>query len=292
MTQSIPGLRFGEFQGFPALLITTPFSKAAISLFGGHVLSFVPTGFDDLLWISPISKRPPDPIRGGIPVCWPYFAKQGQPPDAPQHGFVRTKQWQVTHAEATADGEIVLALAGPDVPEVPMNVMLTMRIGRALEQALTTVNLSKETVRFTQALHTYFRVADADRVHVTGLDGLIYSDKFDNFNEHTQHGDWNLQDARDPGRSDRIYADTGNRFELIDPAGQRKIRLTTSGSKTLVVWNPGAEFIKTFADLPPEGWRNYVCLEAANCGADVIELGTDDSHVLQQTISVAALTAH
>ena len=292
MTNSIPGLRFGEFQGFPALLITTPFSKAAISLFGGHVLSFVPTGFEDVLWISPNSKRPPDPIRGGIPVCWPYFAKQGQPPDAPQHGLVRTQQWQVTHAERTIDGEIVLALAGPELPAVPMNVILTMRIGRALEQALTTVNLSKETVRFTQALHTYFRVADADRVHVTGLDQLTYSDKFDNFNEHTQRGDWNLQDARDPGRSDRIYADTGNRFELIDPSGQRKITLTTSGSKTLVVWNPGAEFIKTFADLPPEGWRNYVCLEAANCGADVIELGTDDSHVLQQTISVAALTAH
>ena len=292
MTNTIPGLRFGEFQGYPALLITTPFSKAAISLFGGHVLSFVLTGFDDLLWISPISKRPPDPIRGGIPVCWPYFAKQGQPPDAPQHGLVRTMQWQVTHAERTNDGEIVLALSAPEVPEVPMNVILTMRIGRALEQALTTVNLSKETVRFTQALHTYFRVADAERVHVIGLDGLTYADKFDNFNEHTQHGDWNLQDARDPGRSDRIYADTGHHFELIDPAGQRKITLTTSGSKTLVVWNPGAEFIKTFADLPPEGWRNYVCLEAANCGADVIELGTDDSHVLQQTISVAALTAH
>ena len=101
-----------------------------------------------------------------------------------------------------------------------------------------------------------------------------------------------MQDARDPGRSDRIYADTGNRFELIDPAGQRKITLTTSGSKTLVVWNPGAEFIKTFVDLPHEGWRNYVCLEAANCGEDVIELATDDSHRLQQTISVAALTAH
>ena len=292
MTNPIPGLRFGEFQGFPALLITTPFSKAAISLFGGHVLSFVPTGFEDLLWLSPTSKRPPDPIRGGIPVCWPYFAKQGQPPDAPQHGLVRTLQWQVTHAEQTANGEIVLALSAPEVPEVPMNVILTMRIGRALEQALTTVNLSKETVRFTQALHTYFRVADANHVHVTGLDGLTYADKFDNFNEHTQRGDWNLQDARDPGRSDRIYANTGNQFELIDPLGHRKITLTTSGSKTLVVWNPGAEFIKTFADLPPEGWRNYVCLEAANCGSEVIEIGTDDSHVLQQTISVAALTAH
>ena len=292
---SIPGLRFGEFQGLPALLISTPFSKAAISLFGGHVLSFVPQGFEDVLWLSPNSKRPPDPIRGGIPVCWPYFAKQGQPPDAPQHGLVRTMQWQVTHAQQNADGEIVLAMAPPEVPTldaVPMNLMLTMRIGRALEQALTTVNMSPETVRFTQALHTYFRVADASRVHVTGLDSLTYADKFDDFNEHRQSGNWDLHDARDPGRSDRIYMDAGNSFELIDPAGHRKITLTTSGSKTLVVWNPGAEFIKTFPDLPADGWKHYVCLEAANCGTDIIELGTDDSHVLQQTISCSALTNH
>jgi glucose-6-phosphate 1-epimerase len=292
---SIPGLRFGEFQGFPALLVTTPFSKAAISLFGGHVLSFVPQGFEDVLWLSPTSKRPPDPIRGGIPVCWPYFAKQGQPPDAPQHGLVRTLQWQVTHAQQNPDGEIVLAMAPPEganLDSVPMNLMLTMRIGRALEQALTTVNMSSETVRFTQALHTYFRVADASRVHVTGLDGLTYADKFDDFNEHRQSGNWDLHDARDPGRSDRIYIDAGSSFELIDPAGGRRLTLTTSGSRTLVVWNPGAEFIKTFPDLPADGWKHYVCLEAANCGPEVIELGTDDSHVLQQTITCSALTNH
>lgn len=289
---TIPGLRFGEFQGFPALLISTPFSKAAISLFGGHVLSYVPQGFDDVLWLSPISKRPPDAIRGGIPVCWPYFAKQGQPPDAPQHGLVRTMQWQLTHAQQNTDGEIVLALAPPALPEVAMNLMLTMRIGRALEQALTTVNLGDATVRYTQALHTYFKVTDSSQVSVTGLDGLTYSDKFDNFNEHTQRGDWDLHDERDPGRSDRIYKNTGSQFELIDPAGHRKITLATTGSSTLVAWNPGEAAIKTFADLPPDGFKHYVCLEAANCGPEVIELAADASHVLQQTISCAALTRH
>ena len=292
MTASIPGLRFGEFQGLPALLVQTPFSRAAISLFGGHVLSWIPNGFDDVLWLSPVSKRPPDPIRGGIPVCWPYFARQGQPPDAPMHGLVRTLQWQVTHAQQNADGEIVLALSPPEVDDVPLTLLLTMRIGRALEQALTTVNLGRETVRFTQALHTYFRVADAERVAVSGLDGLRFADKFDDFNEHTQRGDWDLHDARDPGRCDRIYADTQGRFDLVDPVGSRRVTLTTSGSRSLVVWNPGAEWIKTFADLPPDGWKHYVCLEAANCGADVVELATDDSHVLQQTITCAPLTNH
>jgi glucose-6-phosphate 1-epimerase len=292
MTASIPGLRFGEFQGLPALLVQTPFSRAAISLFGGHVLSWVPNGFDDVLWLSPVSKRPPDPIRGGIPVCWPYFARQGQPADAPMHGLVRTLQWQVTHAQQNADGEIVLALSPPELAEVPLTLLLTMRIGRALEQALTTVNLGRETVRFTQALHTYFRVGDAERVSVSGLEGLTFADKFDDFNEHTQRGDWDLHDARDPGRSDRIYANTPGHFELVDVVGARRVTLTTAGSRSLVVWNPGAEWIKSFADLPPDGWKHYVCLEAANCGADVIELATDDSHVLQQTIACAPLTNH
>ena len=208
------------------------------------------------------------------------------------HGFARTVQWQVTHAQQNADGEIVLAMSPPEFAEVPMNLMLTMRIGRALEQALTTVNLSQQTVRFTQALHTYFRVGDAERIRVTGLDGLTYADKFDDFNEHQQSGDWVLNGPRDPGRSDRIYMNAGNSFELIDPDAQRKITLTTGGSKALVVWNPGSEWIKNFADLPGDGWKQYVCLEAANCGNDVIELGTDDSHVLQQTITCAALTNH
>jgi glucose-6-phosphate 1-epimerase len=292
MTIDRQNLRFGEFQGLPALLIHTPFSHAAVSLFGGHVISFVPTGFDDVLWLSPTSKRPPDPIRGGVPICWPYFAKQGQPSDAPQHGLVRSKQWQLTHAEQTAEGEIVLALAAPEHEDVPMSLMLTMRIGRALEQALTTVNLSRENVRFTQAFHTYFKVGDARRVTIRGLDSLTYSDKFDDFNVHTQRGDWSLSDPRDLGRSDRIYMNTGNHFEMIDPALSRRVTLETKGSNTLVAWNPGADEVKRFADIPHDRWTDFVCLEAANCGQEVIELGTDDSHVLQQTISVSPLTNH
>jgi len=292
MNDSIPGLRFGEFQGLPALIVHTPHSRAAVSLFGGHVLSWAPHGFDDVLWLSPTTRRPPDPIRGGIPVCWPYFARQGQPAQAPMHGLVRTMQWRLNHAERSAEGDITLALMPPEVPDVPMSVMLTMRIGATLEQALTTVNLSRDRVRFTQALHTYFHVGDARTISVDGVDGLTYADKFDDFNEHRQGGDWQLFGDRDGGRSDRIYRDTEGRFGLRDPAAQRRITLSTTGSRALVVWNPGADAIKTFPDLPADAWQRFVCLEAANCGDDVIELGPDDSHVLQQTIACNALIQH
>jgi glucose-6-phosphate 1-epimerase len=136
------------------------------------------------------------------------------------------------------------------------------------------------------------KVGDAMRVSVPELDRLSYSDKFDDFNVHTQRGAWHLNDPRDPGRSDRIYMNAPDRFELLDPTLQRKVILETQGSKTLVAWNPGEEAVKGFADIPAASWRDYVCLETANCGPEVIELGPDDSHMLRQTISVEALQQH
>jgi glucose-6-phosphate 1-epimerase len=165
---------------------------------------------------------------------------------------------------------------------------MSVRIGQALEQSLTTHNRSSRPQRYTQALHTYFAVADAAQVRVTGLDGLGYANKYDG-RDYVQTGEWNLQDPRDPGRSDRIYAGTGDRFELIDPVARRRITLETSGSRTLVVWNPGEEGARTFTDMPPGSWRQFVCLEAANAGADVIELAPGAAHTLTQRITVSGL---
>ena len=232
------------------LRIETPSSTARISLHGGQVLSFAPAGFDDLLWLSPTTAMPPKAIRGGVPVCWPYFGRQGQPDDAPQHGHARVSRWPLTELKREADGGVVLKL--------------------------------------TQALHTYFRVADAMQVAVTGLDGLRYADKYDG-DTHVQSGDWSLHDVRDPGRSDRIYAGTGHRFELIDPAGGRRIRLDTFGSRSLVLWNPGEAGACAIADMPDDGWRNFVCLEAANAGEDAIELEPGQRHRMSHVISVSSL---
>jgi len=143
-------------------------------------------------------------------------------------------------------------------------------------------------VAFTQALHTYFRVGDAQRVRVDGLDGRAYADKYDG-REHLQAGAWSLHDPRDPGRSDRIYHRVGGRYTLHDPVLRRRIELTTSGSRSLVVWNPGEQGIAAIGDAPAGGWRHFVCLEAANAGEDVIELAPGETHTLQQTVNVASL---
>lgn len=279
----------GEHQGFAALLVRTPFSTAAVSLHGGQVLSFVVEGFDDALWLSPDSKRPPSATRGGIPVCWPYFARQDQPEDVPQHGVVRTLPWQLLASSVEDDGTVNLRLAPPALAGESLSLEMVLRIGRVLEQTLSTRNGGAVARRFTQALHTYFRVADALQVSVTGLDGCDYLDKNDGMQRHTQAGQWNLQDPRDPGRSDRIYAKAGPRFVLADPLGQRNITLEIEGSRTLVVWNPGKDGQRAFVDLSAEGWRHFVCLEAANAGEEVIELAPGQTRLLRHRIGVSRL---
>lgn len=274
------------FHGFPSLLIDTPFSTAAISLFGGQLLSFVPEGGQDVMWLSPSAQQPPTPIRGGAPVCWPYFGRQDQAGDVPAHGFVRTVAWQLTESHREDDGTVVLTLTPPRFDDLALRLRMTLRIGRTLEQRLITENTSVAPVRFTQALHNYFRVGDALKVSVQGLDGLDYLDKYENYaTAHRQQGDWSLRDPRDPGRSDRIYTNAGGRYTLTDPVLGRRIVIATEGSRSLVAWNPGEDAGKKMADVG-EGWRDYVCLEAANAGPDVIELAPGASHTLTQTISV------
>ena len=277
-----------EFLGLPALLIRTPLASAALSLHGGQLLSFVPKGFDDLFWLSPCSQRAPAAIRGGVPVCWPYFGRQGQAADAPQHGFARNTRWTLVEATNESDGETTIELSLPEHTGTPLRLSQTLRIGRGLTQSLTTHNTGAAPVAFTQALHTYFRVGDAQRVQVNGLENLTYADKYDG-REHLQAGAWNLHDRRDPGRSDRIYHRAGGCYTLHDPVLRRRIELWTSGSHSLVVWNPGATGIAAINDAPAESWRHFVCLEAANAGEDVIELAPGETHTLQQTLCAMPL---
>src|SRR5688572_7092397 len=108
MTPSLPGLRMGRFQDIEAICVDTPFSTAAISLHGAQLLSFVPLCFADVIWLSPDTRHPPHAIRGGVPVCWPYFARQGQPDDVPQHGHARTSAWHLADAQHDEDGVVTL----------------------------------------------------------------------------------------------------------------------------------------------------------------------------------------
>ncbi len=283
--QQIQGVSSGQFQGLDAWLVETPEATAAISVFGGQLLSFVPKGQPDVMWLSPKRAELPTPIRGGSPVCWPYFGRQGQGNDVPAHGFVRTLPWELQQARRLDDGSIELTLAPPALQDLGLRLTMTVRVGRELRQQLVTENTGSAPATFTQALHNYFRVGDATRVEVDGVDGVTYQDKYENYAQtRRQHGPWSLRDPRDPGRSDRIYSPAGGRYVLRDPVLKRRIELRTEGSRALVAWNPGAEAAAKMADVG-DGWRDYVCLEAANAGPDVVTVAPGGRHVLVQVLS-------
>lgn len=284
-TDDVAGVRRGTHHGFDALLVDTPHATAAISVFGGQVLSFVPAGGRDVLWLSPLAAEPPTPIRGGIPLCWPYFGREGQSDDVPSHGYARTARWTLAAGRATDEGvELTMHPVGIE-SFTPLRLSMTIRVGSSLQTTLHTHNPGAEPMILTEACHNYFRASDAAAVRVEGLAGLTYLDKFDDLRPHEQDGDWRLPPVTP--RCDRVYPDAGGRYRLVDPGYGRVIEVTAHGARTAVVWNPGPDAESGMADVGAH-WPEFLCVEAANAGPDVVEVAAGATHTMTQTISVRA----
>ncbi len=263
--------------------LTSPWSVARISLFGGQLLSFVPAGTDDLLWMSPAPLPRPAPIRGGVPLCWPWFARQNMPASAAQHGPARVSRWRVVGRDRLADGRERVALA-PQQSLDPMDVTLTVTAGLTLQMVLTTRNNDVRPRLLTQAFHSYLRVADVEQVAIDGLDGASYLDSLDNGRPDRQAG------RLAPTACDRIYhglAD-GTPVTVDDPVAGRRVTVTGQGSGSVVVWNPGPQLAARMADLPGDAWRGFVCVEVANAGPDARTLAPGQTQVLAQGLSWSA----
>jgi len=284
-----------RFQHLDTLLIDTEFARCEIAPFGAQVLSFVPRSDGrDLLWCSAGRLRPGHPVRGGVPVCWPWFARQGRPDTAVQHGVVRRMVWRVTAAAERADGRVrvVLRASAPN-GEWPDGLgwpaacepELEVLVGEALELTLTTTNASTEPLVLTQALHTYLRVGDVRRAGLDGVQGRRYLDKLRAFDAFEQTEPWRFD-----GACDRIYLDTATVHRVDDPVLERSIHVESEHSASTVVWNPGADGIGALGDVPPAEWYQYLCVEAANCGpADTVALAPGATARLVQRLRTGPL---
>jgi glucose-6-phosphate 1-epimerase len=281
-----------RWQGLPTMLIDTPLARCEIGLHGAQVLSYVPAHDGrDLLWCSPGKLQPGRPVRGGIPVCWPWFSRQGQPGTAVQHGFARRMKWDLHQAQESADSTVLvsLRLAAPvdgwpqsDWPQA-CTAELQIEIGSALTVRLISRNESDAPVRLTQALHTYLRVGDVRQSLLHGLEGRNYLDNLQGLARFTQHSPWQFV-----GACDRIYLDTAREHRLHDPLMDRTIRITSRGSGSTVVWNAGEQGIAALGDVPPLAWPGYLCVEAATCEPhDPITLAAGASYQLAQTLALA-----
>ena len=289
-----PQITLLEHAAHSCLQLKIRYGAAIVALHGAHLLSWLPTGQRDVFWLSPQAVPEPAAIRGGVPVCWPWFAKQGMLESAAQHGPVRNLPWQISAIHGSSDDEISLSLApcaqvgqsaGLDAVQPGLQVSLRITLGRTLSQVLHTRNLGSQAFHLTQALHNYLAVSDAAQIAIEGLTGLPYQDRLRELATAVQQGLFALDQACDR----TYYHSTGqptHRYTLIDPVWQRRIVIDTQGSQSVVVWNPGSEGARKMSDVPDDGWRDFFCIEAANAGPDVIALAAGAEHRLEQTLSI------
>lgn len=254
---------------------------------GSQVLEYRQDNEPPLLWLSEAAAyQQGQGVRGGVPVCWPWFGglafnpeavKQHYPLDAPPaHGLVRTLPWMlVEHLLGTDRVELVLQPDPAHLPDELPPVQLTLRI--TLDSALTLTlhnhNLSDQTVAISQALHSYFAVSDSRHVTLHGLDQKPYVDAMDHWHSHRQSGPLTFREE-----TDRLYLQLGSAMHIEDPGWQRRITLSTSGSQSAVIWNPWIEKSQRLSQFADDAWQRMLCIETARVLDDVLFLAPSEAH--------------
>ena len=261
--------------GFPLASIDNGKARALVSVYAGQVLSFQPTDqSDDLLFVSDKAYyQDGKAIKGGIPVCWPWFGADPEDRGRAAHGFVRNRQWMVRASEALADGDTRITLGLVDNREIrdiwscAFDLSLEVTVGNGLAVDVVTRNTGDQPFTITQALHSYFRVGEIARVEVLGLENTDYLDKAGDGSRKTQSGP-----VRFGEEVDRIYLDVQPGLIIEDAALGRRIRINSTGSKTAVVWNPWADISASMGDLKDDDYQRFVCVETANAATDTVEV--------------------
>jgi glucose-6-phosphate 1-epimerase len=240
---------------------------------GATVLSYRPQSDEDALWVSPNATfHDGTAIRGGIPICWPWFAKDRP---GPSHGFARTLRWTPLDAP---DGAIRLELVDTPATHVlwphAFRLQLEVRLTDRLVVTLTHENRSNATVLCTGALHSYLRVDDLRSARILGLNGMVYRDRVVQ-ERGEQEGPLSID-----GELDRIYSCEGP-VALMD--GARVVRVE-GNTGTVVVWNPGPQLARSKPDLGEGLHERFVCVETAVTGAEVAEIAPGATYTLQTSI--------
>ena len=285
----IPGMvRFEAGpNGLVRAVIATPQAEAIIYLHGAHLTHYQARGDRPMLFTSRASRfLPNQPIRGGVPIVFPWFGPHQGDPSAPMHGFARLAVWNLEAVERDAGGTVALAFAldsaratHPGWPHA-YAARYSVRIGSRLELVLEVFNPSDQTVAYEEALHTYLEVADIHAVRVHGLAGTTYLDKTDGMKRKTQ----GPEPIRIAAETDRVYLGTQATCVVEDPVGGRRLFVEKQGSDTTVVWNPWVAKAKAMSDFGDDEWPRMLCVETANAGDHPIRLAPRGAHLLRVVI--------
>ena len=272
----------------PMLEISTPWSTAELYLLGAHVTAFKKKDEAPLLFLSQCSRfAEGQPIRGGIPVIFPWFGpREGQA----QHGFARNKTWEVKEVAPASDGSVSVRLRLPNGPEAagfpPFSVEYLITVNQALTLQLLISNDSKDAeFTFENCLHTYFEVADVTAISIHGLKGAPYLDKVASFQEKTETG----EAIRISSEVDRIFENSIGTVEIHDPRIGRRIRVEKQGSASTVGWNPWIAKSRAMPDFGDEEYEKMVCVESGNVASNAVTLAPGGRSALLVRLSSETL---
>jgi glucose-6-phosphate 1-epimerase len=275
--------------GLAKIRVTVPEASADIYLHGAQLTSWQPAGSEEAIFLSEHSRwEEGRAIRGGIPVCFPWFRAKADNPQAPAHGVVRTTTWQLeslTHQQGSVTVALAIESSEASRQWWPFEFRLVHRVtvGAELKLELIVINTASTSLRFEEALHTYHRVGSAEKLRIEGLNGTAFLDNTDGNREKVQQGEVVM--ARP---TDNAYLNTQNALELIDPVMRRRIRIQKKNSLTTVVWNPWKEGAKSLADLGDDEWQRMACVEASNILDSAVVLPPGEEHAMEATIKIMA----
>ena len=271
--------------GYPMIQISNAHATATIALYGAHLTHYAHRAETPIIFTSKAAiYREGKAIRGGIPVCWPWFGAyplSGSDPkeNLPAHGYARISFWKLISTSSDSDGTR-LTFSLPPTEGATLSATIEFIIGKELKIRLTSTNTGTETETISEALHSYFAVGDAKQTEVIGLDGCSYLDTtIQPPARKQQSGPIGF-----PDEIDRIYSSSDN-LVVDDQTNQRRILVSKSGSHSSIIWNPGQEKGPLMSDLKDQEVTQFICAEAGNVNQESITLKPGSTHTLTLTIS-------
>jgi len=281
------GVTFSMQENLMMINVENDFATATITTHGASVLSYIPKGGQDLLWVSPTAIYSAEkPVRGGVPICWPWFGA-GKQAGLPAHGFVRNQVWQLDHVANLDSGvtEIVLNFE-PNETSLEMwphqfHLSLCIEVGEKLAVSLTTVNKNEYDIEITEALHTYFSVAESAGLLISGVENATEHNTLAKPIEITKR----TQPITLMPPMDSVFTNQTAELVIHDEKNARNILIEKEYASSAVVWNPGAEIIKGFADVPEACWTEFVCVEAGNVFDNAVTIPAGEKHSMRMMLS-------
>jgi D-hexose-6-phosphate mutarotase len=274
---SCRGVAFKTRDGMPVALVENASCSAELSLYGGHLMGWTPKGARPVLWLSKAAKIVEgQSMRGGVPLCWPWFGAHPSDKSAPLHGSARLALWDFVSASDLADAtEIVLSLDEnailPQFKTQRFKLFYKVVAGRELKLSLEIVNSGSSELSFSAAFHTYFNVADIGKTLVKGLEKSSYRD-----NTVGEEKGPEGKPVVFPGWVGRTFHNVSS-AEIDDPVLKRRIGVSGEGASSIVVWNPGEGVQDKFPGFAPGDEKTFVCVE--NAQPELVRVAPGARHV-------------